>query len=270
MAKQTPSTGTTANDGTGTPLRDAIQMFIDNFNELYALGSPICGSVEAIRNCVKAIELNTGEKGAMFYIGMIVNGTFATPNYTYTVELWMTTTLASVGTLVARYTYTGTSTHTGWEKITLAEYDGSGYSGTMIINWSGMAALATAQADSFAEGGIFAYAVVPTGKAIGDEQVDVITADDTAIDGSKALYVYNHGADPGAAMTTKAVLYTSIKGIMELKNISTYKLTFAGNGTETFDGVAGTVELAAGESMSVVPYDGNFLLKGNFTIIPEV
>jgi hypothetical protein len=36
MAKQTILIGTTANDGTGTPLRDAFDMINDNFTELYA------------------------------------------------------------------------------------------------------------------------------------------------------------------------------------------------------------------------------------------
>jgi len=36
MAKQTVNIGTTANDGTGTPLRDAFDIVNDNFNEVYA------------------------------------------------------------------------------------------------------------------------------------------------------------------------------------------------------------------------------------------
>jgi hypothetical protein len=35
MAKQTVNLGTAANDGTGTPLRDAFDMINDNFNEVY-------------------------------------------------------------------------------------------------------------------------------------------------------------------------------------------------------------------------------------------
>ena len=35
MAKQTIDIGTTANDGTGTLLRDAFDMVNDNFTELY-------------------------------------------------------------------------------------------------------------------------------------------------------------------------------------------------------------------------------------------
>ena len=36
MAKQTINIGTTANDGTGTPLRDSFDIVNDNFTEVYA------------------------------------------------------------------------------------------------------------------------------------------------------------------------------------------------------------------------------------------
>jgi len=40
MAKQTVNIGTTVNDGTGDDLRTSFDKINDNFNELYATGSP--------------------------------------------------------------------------------------------------------------------------------------------------------------------------------------------------------------------------------------
>ena len=43
MAKQTINIGTTANDGTGDPLRTAFDKANDNFTELYGMGGDITG-----------------------------------------------------------------------------------------------------------------------------------------------------------------------------------------------------------------------------------
>jgi hypothetical protein len=41
MAKQTINLGTSANDGTGDPLRDALDKVNDNFDEVYSLANPV-------------------------------------------------------------------------------------------------------------------------------------------------------------------------------------------------------------------------------------
>ena len=57
MAKQTIAIGTTANDGTGTLLRDAFDMINDNFTELYTDDAGDVNSVNAGTGITKQQEL---------------------------------------------------------------------------------------------------------------------------------------------------------------------------------------------------------------------
>ena len=58
MAKQTINIGTTANDGTGDPLRTAFDKVNDNFNELY---SDDAGDVDSVNGATGVVVLDTDD-----------------------------------------------------------------------------------------------------------------------------------------------------------------------------------------------------------------
>jgi len=260
MSKQTVNIGTTANDGTGSTLRAAMDMINDNFNELYIRMSPVAGTAnEAIINAVKYFEVNEPYYGELFFISEIIAGTLADGHYTYTVDIFKGSSLSDTGDLIMRYTTSSpTSPKTGLELITLAEYDGSGHYGRMVIDWSALTLGTDYRADDWTEGGIMAVNLGPSYGLKGAGQFDVITATSgETLDGSKYLYVFNPASDAVHTLAAAA----SVVGRIKMKNISANTVTIHRAGSETFDGnnVTGIV-VGAGLIVAVEVYDGNFII----------
>ena len=108
MAKQTINIGTTANDGTGDPLRTAFDKVNDNFTELYSDDAGDVGSI--IAGTGIAVDQATGD----------VTITNNSPNATHTGDVTGSTALTIANDAVthdkleARYTAKGSiTTYTG-------------------------------------------------------------------------------------------------------------------------------------------------------------
>lgn len=103
MAKQTINIGTTANDGTGTPLRDAFDMINDNFTELYTDDAGDVGSITATAPIARdsatgAVTISLNDDGITFSkLGV---------EYTAAVALTSATTIAVDTALADVFTYT--------------------------------------------------------------------------------------------------------------------------------------------------------------------
>lgn len=78
MAKQTINIGTTANDGTGDPLRNAFDKINDNFDELYAV-SPFSGDYNDLSNKPTTMQSRSSIAGTT---SSIANNASATLNVT--------------------------------------------------------------------------------------------------------------------------------------------------------------------------------------------
>lgn len=109
MAKQLVNIGSSANDGTGDPLRTAFDKINGNFNELYASG------VQGVQG-IQGIQGTTGSGSAAYKIGDV----FITANTAPSSGTW----LVSNGQLVLKETYSA-----------LNELIGSDYS-PLILNWT--------------------------------------------------------------------------------------------------------------------------------------
>ena len=71
MAKQTINIGTTANDGTGDPLRTAFDKINDNFTELYSddagdVGSIIAGTGVAVDQATGDVTVSLADDGVSY------------------------------------------------------------------------------------------------------------------------------------------------------------------------------------------------------------
>jgi len=267
MTKQIINIGTTANDGTGDTIRAAFDICNDNFGELYNRMGCVAGTgSEQVINAVKYFEISEIGVGDLFYIGGIIAGRLSGSNYTYTVDIWKTTSLASYGELVCRYTTSApTSPKTGLELIILGEYDGSGIYGRMIINWSQLTQGNEYQLDDWSEGGIFAVNSMSPRTVLSDNQTLIITATEQTLDGAVSLYVFNPAGDITASISAIA----SLKGAINIKNISAHNVDISGAASETFDGGGTSIRVAAGKSISITPYDGNFILSaGEYAATP--
>jgi hypothetical protein len=257
--KQVIGIGTTANDGTGDPIRTAFDKVNDNFTELYTRQSPVSGMLFSdVIAAVKYFQINEIAGAGLVYIDQIIAGTLAGGHYTYTITVRYTGSLSSAGSIAMRYTTSApTEPKTGLELIELSEYDGSGFYGYMIINWSALTLGFDYQMPYWADGGLFSVVSMPQRFNIKDGNVEEITTTGTSgLDGSKDLYII----DPAADITETIAAVASVVGEINLKNISENKCDFTFASTETVDGHSGGFRLEANTSLSLRPYDGNFII----------
>lgn len=266
MSKQVINTGTTANDGTGDDLRTSQIKVNENFTELYTRQGPVCGlRYPDLIKAVLLFDVNIKHAGDMFYISKIIKGTYSAPNYTYTIEISRTTSLASAGTLVMRYTYTGTTQLTGIAKVLLGAVGTSEYSGQMVINWSVLTDETTYTNVLWEEGGLFAYSVTPQAGGGGGEQLKTITTTAQVLDGSYPLYVFNPAADITAFLDEIA----NIKGQINIKNISAFNVDLSTGDGETVDGTHVETRIQAGKVLSLILYSSNYIIvAGEYVAVP--
>lgn len=270
MTKQVINIGTTANDGTGDTLRDAMSKANDNFTELYAISGPFNGSKAAnfeLKKAIKTFSLNGLYNGHLVYISKIVAGTLDGGNYTYTIEIHETTTFAVAGTKICAWTAVVGAEKTGLELIFVGQNAQSGKYCYVGIDWGELTTGTTYTSSNYPDGAIFCPVVTGTAFTGGgetDDQVEVITENETVVDGSKKLYV----CDALAEITVAAAAFADIVGEINIINIGGDNVIFAPNSTETFNGYGVELTLAQNESARVIPYDGNFIMTGNATVVP--
>lgn len=144
MAKQVIGIGSTANDGTGDPIRTAMDKVNDNFTELYAdklfaKEGPVIGNAKYadIQKAIQFVDITGAVAGDLFYFSEICAGTdVGSGNTRYRVKVAKTTSLGSAGADVAQYTLdAAASARTGCELLDLAELSSSGITGHVVINW---------------------------------------------------------------------------------------------------------------------------------------
>lgn len=265
MSKQVIDIGTSANDGTGDAIRDAFDKVNDNFTEVYSRQSPISGQgSDSLISAVKYFEVNHRESSELFFVSYLRAHHVDGANYVYDVQVWKGTDVDDLGDYVMVYTASVGTKKTGYELIALGEYDGSSYTGYMIVNWSALADETVIQCDDWSEGGIMVQNLPPERYGINDNMIEEVTADETVVDGSKVLYVCN----PSALLNVKSDVFADIVGEINLVHIAAgEEVHFAGNSTETFNGVTGYVKLLPGNSCKITPYDGNFIVTGNYDSI---
>ncbi len=137
MTKQTINIGSTANDGTGTAIRDSFDIVNDNFTELYTRQGAVAGTLfEAVVSAVKYFEVSEKYPGELFYISQIIAGTFGSGVYTYSIEISMTTSLSSQGSPILEYTPTPGTQKSVLEICVLSEVGTYSRSGRILIDWS--------------------------------------------------------------------------------------------------------------------------------------
>ena len=268
MTQQLINIGTTANDGTGDPIRTAFDYANDNFTELYArMGACLGNKYTALQRAVKQFQVNSQDMGDLFYISSIVAGTLAGGYYTYTIEVSKTANFTSAGTVVMRYTTSApTSPKTGLELIALSAYNSSGRFGYIGIDWSQLTTGTTYTCANYPEGGLFAVCGVDSGVGGGGGGGTTVIEDDTVNpDGSASLYVIDITED--IAVTLAAV--GDIVGDIVMVNVSAFNADITGDaGTETFNGDATTITLAPQKSITIRVYSSNFVLVSGEYVEP--
>ena len=108
MAKQVINIGTTANDGTGDPIRDAFDKVNDNFTELYTddAGDVVTATFTFVNNTeFDVLTVDTGDGSGPQVVPEIPMG--GTP-ISYT-------SFASDGSLTFQFTSSGVVENAGWE-----------------------------------------------------------------------------------------------------------------------------------------------------------
>ena len=262
MTKQLINIGSTANYGDGDTLRDAMDKSNDNFTELYSRQSPVSGqSSELLTGAVKYFEVNDKAPGELFFISELNAHIASGPNFQYYISVWMSIDTDAPGDEIMRFTETVGTKKTGYELIRLPEYDGSGYYGYIVIDWSALPTPTTIQCDDWSEGGLMVSNLFSPRFAYVEGSVEEITEDESVVDGNRKLYNIT-----SPSIIVKADVYEKLVGEINLINTSVDAITFAGNATEKFNGISGELELASGQSCTIIPYDSDFLVTGNFTI----
>jgi hypothetical protein len=269
MTKQAIGIGSSANDGTGDTIRDSFDKCNDNFTELYSRMGPYNGNKAAnfeLQKAIKTFQINVLYQGQMLYLSKVENGTPSGGNYVYTIDVHETGSFSGAGAKICTWTITVASQKTGLELILVGQI-ANGRFCYLGIDWSLLTPGTTYTASNYPEGAIFAAmttASVVNGSGETDGLFEEVTVDDTVVDGSKLLYVCN----PAATITVKADVFADIVGAINLVNINdTNNVNFSGNATETFNGVSGYVDLKPGNSCTIYPYDGNFIVTGNYDSI---
>lgn len=72
MAKQSINIGSSANDGTGTPLRDAFDICNDNFTEIYAVNGG-SAAFPSLGSAGQILQVNSGGTALEFAAGSSVS-----------------------------------------------------------------------------------------------------------------------------------------------------------------------------------------------------
>lgn len=265
MAKQTINRGSTANDGTGTNWRDAWNVVNENFTELYTRQGPVSGTLhEAVVSAVKYFEVSEKYPGELFFISQIIAGTLGSGVYTYYVEISKTTALASAGDVVMKYAPAAGAAKTGLELITLAEFDGSGIQGKMVINWSQLTLGADYQMASWGNGGLHVVNTDKFGSTLLDSRIEEIITTGRRADGTKDLYLLN----PTDDITYTLAAVADVKGEINFKNISAHTVTILPASAETIDGFSDGCDIDPQTMLSLIPFNGNYLITKGAYVTP--
>ena len=154
MAKQTINIGTSANDGTGDPLRTAMDKSNDNFNEVYALfgdGSTLAISGDATVSAGALTIANDAVEFAMLenrYTALSALGTGSTFALDFSAATTFTATANANATftfsnakqgqvidliLTGNYTITFSQTNGTFNKVGSTDYDGTANNLVQIV-----------------------------------------------------------------------------------------------------------------------------------------
>lgn len=262
MTKQVINIGTTANDGTGDTLRDAMDKANDNFNELYARQGPVSGSLfPDVINAVKYFEINDKQAGDLFCITEIKAGVTNTTNYDYMIEISKVSTISGSPTVICTYAETVGSLKSGLTLVTIPEDDGSGYVAKMIINWSLLTAGTDYQMPDYEDGSLFAVNVTPLKyDNLASKIITIPNGDDTYIlDGSAKVY-RRPQADNGDQFATLAPVASCV-GDITITNDADEVFTVYADGSEKINGLtSGFVQMGTETSITLTRVAGGFLL----------
>ncbi len=266
MTKQVIDIGTTANDGTGDPIRTAFIKTNGNFNELFMRMSPLSGTGNnEMMNAVKYFIISQVVPYTYYHISYMKTGVAESGQFRYTVEVNSSIAINAAGTMIMRYTELS-ALKTGTEIIYLAEANPrNGYWGWMIINWANLTAGAEYTNDNWVEGGLFVLNMTADHYYKKGAATTEITNNITGIDGSQRLYILN---PPDDTKTIELADYADIVGDINFKNISAFFMTVTGTDGETFDTGDATIVIEAGKSCTIICYDNDFILsKGEYVAV---
>lgn len=268
MSKQTINIGSSANDGTGSTLRAAMDICNDNFNELYARQGPVSGSLfPDVINAVKYVEIAGRQPGDLFCITEIKCAVANGSDYDYLIEIGKVTAVDGSPDAICQYAATVSSLKTGLTLVAVPEYDGSGYSAVVVINWSLLTNGTDYQMPDYEDGSLFAINLKPQKFNMLDATVQVIATDEQTIDGSKELYVFDTDTFGGDLIVYLADI-ADMKGeceIMLLPSAGDYTLQVIGESGKDINGAAGKMAVLQGaeggiKSCKARVYGGGYLI----------
>jgi len=274
MAQQTIGIGTSANDGTGDALRDAMDKCNDNFTELYADVAELTASVNSpcistsepkLIALVKYVAL-TGQflDYDFFYLSYVKNG----PTQV-TLKVSKTQNLSSAGAVVCQLDETEPA-RTGWGLVQLDQVSDSGISGYLIVDWDAITAETAYTQTKWEEAGLFGIVTAPKSQGQGyDAQIAVLTDDTVDVDGTKEMYT-NDGAANDIDLTL--VAFESLAGKIVINNVSdTYHISaYPEYGTVTINGASGIgITVEPNTNAEFYAYTETvWYVKGSYTLIP--
>ena len=262
MTKKVINIGTTANDGTGDTLRDAMSKANDNFTELYARQGPVSGSLfPDVINAVKYFEINDKQAGDLFCITEIKCAVANGSDYDYMIEISKVSTISGTPAVICTYSETVGSLKSGLTLVTIPEDDGSGYAAKMVINWSLLTAGTDYQMPDYEDGSLFAVNVTPLKYDNLDSKVISIPDGNNTyiLDGSAKVYNRPAASDGNQYVTLAAV--ASCVGDITITNDADQVLTVYANGSEEINGLtAGTIVMGTETALTLTRVTGGFKL----------
>lgn len=135
----------------------AKQNFVERFN------SPFNGTANTILSkAIKHFAVRELEDQTYFYIGFVTCGHFDGTDYNYEISILQAGDLNDPQTSVPAFTWTARERNpfTGPVACILAEDDGSGRYGNMIVDFSQLTLGETYTCQSYIEGALFAYCLI--------------------------------------------------------------------------------------------------------------
>lgn len=240
-----------------------------------AMNSPFCGSIyPELAQAIKPISFKDIEPGALYYINEVVAGHLQeNGKYLYKVTIMNAlspTSTSQDDTPWMEYIYESTVLYTGLKRHVMTESDGSGGFGTIVIDWSKLAAGEQYICDSYLQGCLFGISLLSYWATLSESDIAITpmwlaTIDSSCvINGKEKIYIIE--ATDDIVITLDEV--SKMAGPFKLKNNTpdTFTVEIHQTGDVSIDGHA-YIGMIAGSYLEIVPNFNRFEVFGTYTVI---